>query len=188
MYKKYKFPIQLFLIFENLSLYYWTSTVVKPNHSITFWPAKTSLLLAKVLKSELILTNSFLVENSSIDTSLYSSNTLNFDALLKTYKNLVFYIFYFYSISYKLTICFPVNTQILSIEAIYPNASWVERETIEMYGLNMYNKLDSRNLLLDYTTLDNPLLKSYPCPGITEVFYNPLEDCVMYYPTTSVEL
>ena len=57
-----------------------------------------------------------------------------------------------------------------------------------MYGINMYGKLDSRNLLLDYTMIENPLLKSYPCVGVTEVFYNPLEDCVSYYPNTSVEL
>jgi NADH:ubiquinone oxidoreductase subunit C len=188
MYKKYKFPVHLFLIFENLSLLYWTSTAVKPNHALSFWPAKTANTLAKVLRSELVLSNSFLVESSSIDTSRYSSSVLDFDAFLKENKHLLFHIFYFYSICYKITFCFPVNNSIPSIETSYLNANWVERELIEMYGISMYGKLDSRNLLLDYTMIENPLLKSYPCAGITEVFYNPLEDCVSYYPNTSVEL
>jgi NADH:ubiquinone oxidoreductase subunit C len=57
-----------------------------------------------------------------------------------------------------------------------------------MYGVNFLFKKDSRNLLLDYTILENPLLKSYPCIGTTEVVYNPLQDNVTYCETQHVEL
>jgi NADH:ubiquinone oxidoreductase subunit C len=57
-----------------------------------------------------------------------------------------------------------------------------------MYGCFLYQKSDNRNLLLDYTFDEHPLLKNYPCVGFKEVFYNPLEECVAYYQNNSVEL
>ena len=188
MFNRHKFPIQIFLIFENINIYYWTCSSLKPNHSLTLLPAEIILGLFKFIKSELILSNSFLIDGSNIDTSKYSTINLNFEFFLTKNKNLLFYIIYFYSISYKITFFFCINNYLSSVEGIYQNANWIERELIEMYGINIYNKLDSRNLLLDYTTVDNPMLKNYPCVGLTEVFYNQLEDCISYYPNTSVQL
>ena len=58
----------------------------------------------------------------------------------------------------------------------------------EMYGYQTYNKVDGRNLLLDYTNLDNPLKKEYPCVGFNELFYNNLEEGIITYPNTTAEL
>lgn len=75
-----------------------------------------------------------------------------------------------------------------SIESAYLNANWLEREVAEMYGLQFSPKADARNLLLDYTMAENPMRRSFPCVGEYEVFYNPLDEGLTYYPTNAVEL
>lgn len=187
MFKKNKFPIQLFLIFENLSLIHWTASTLKPNHSLSLWPLKSLLVLAKVTRYELMLSNSYLVDGSVIDTSNYSLVLTDSDYIFKNNKNILFYTFYFYYISYRITFFFYLNDYSNSVESSYKNACWIEREIVEMYGSYFYNKADSRNLLLDYVTLENPLKKDYPCVGLNEIFYNNLEEGILSYPNTTVE-
>ena len=57
---------------------------------------------------------------------------------------------------------------------MYKNSNWLEREVAEMHGVEFTNKKDSRRLLLDYTTFENPLLKKFPCEGLNFLKYNPL--------------
>lgn len=188
MFKTHKFPVQLFLVFENISPAHWTSSASKPNNIFTLWPNESLHVLCKVLQRELALANSFLVEASAVDTSRYTESNESCEYFTKEARYFLFYTFYFYFLSMRITFVAPVISSTFSIEGSYPNANWVERELMEMYGLFFYNKLDARNLLLDYTLMDNPMLKSYPCVGFNEVFYSPLEECVVYYPNTSVEL
>jgi len=48
----------------------------------------------------------------------------------------------------------------------------VEREISEMFGICFSGKKDNRRLLLDFSFIGNPLLKSYPVTGFVEVFYS----------------
>jgi NADH:ubiquinone oxidoreductase subunit C len=64
----------------------------------------------------------------------------------------------------------------------------LERETSEMFGVNFYNKKDIRKLLLDYSKLENPLLKDFSVEGVSEVFYDFFEDQVVFINNDSVEL
>ena len=155
---------------------------------MTFWPAQASTLLGKTLRLELNLAPSFLVDASVIDTSCYAPLVLEFDTFLRQNRFLAFYIFYLYQLKSKLTICFSTPDILGSLEFSYPNANWLEREFSELYGLRVGPKKDQRNLLLDYCSLTNPMQKTYPCVGEEEVFYNPLEEGLVYYPNTSVEL
>lgn len=188
MFKKHKLPVHLFLIFEKLNLLYWTATSNKPNYAFTFWPTSAIAPLAKIISSEVVLSNATLIEASAIDTANFCMNFNGLDAFAKKVKLIFFYLFHFYFISYRLFFCFSSIGSAVSFESSYPNANWLERETSEMYGLFIYNKSDNRNLLLDYTFTEHPLLKSYPCAGFNEVFYNPLEECTAYYANGSVEL
>ena len=61
-------------------------------------------------------------------------------------------------------------TKIPSIDKIYKSASWLERETGEMFRISYNQKTDSRRLLLDYSKQENPLLKDYPTEGFNDVF------------------
>jgi NADH:ubiquinone oxidoreductase subunit C len=189
VYKNKKFPVQLFFFFENLEIFYWTSTVLKANHSICYLPNNTAKSLAAILKFESSLNRSQLVEMSAIDMSTNKKfKEEDFLFFFNKNKKLIFYIFYIFSIQQRITFFLPVVNSVCSIESYFSNANWLERETAEMYGVNFLFKKDSRNLLLDYTILENPLLKSYPCIGTTEVVYNPLQDNVTYCETQHVEL
>ena len=57
-----------------------------------------------------------------------------------------------------------------------------------MFGLNFYFKKDIRKLLMDYSCIENPLLKSYPTEGKIDIFYNFFEDQVVTNFNESIEL
>ena len=80
------------------------------------------------------------------------------------------------------------KNRIASIDKLYKNASWVERETSEMFGINYYNKKDIRKLLLDYSKVENPMLKDFPTEGFSEIFYDFFEDQVVFSNNDSIEL
>ena len=80
------------------------------------------------------------------------------------------------------------KNKVSSIDKLYKNASWLERETAEMFGIGYYNKKDIRKLLLDYSKVESPLLKDFPTQGFSEVFYDFFEDQVVYLNNDVIEL
>jgi hypothetical protein len=54
----------------------------------------------------------------------------------------------------------------------FSGATWPERETAEMFGINFYLKLDARRLMLDYSFGYHPLVKNFPTMGFKEVIYD----------------
>jgi len=80
------------------------------------------------------------------------------------------------------------KNRVASVDKLYKNASWVERETSEMFGINYYNKKDIRKLLLDYSKIEHPMLKDFPVEGFSEVFYDFFEDQVVFSNSDSIEL
>jgi len=142
-------------------------------------------------KNEVFLSNSTLLENSAID------NKKSFDFLNKvgfSLKNriLLFYVYYFYTLKTKLLLFSTFNNNTLSkftsIDKLYKSASWLERETGEMFRVSYEQKTDTRRLLLDYSKSENPLLKDYPVEGFNDAFYSLFEDQVIYNNSTVVEL
>lgn len=58
-----------------------------------------------------------------------------------------------------------------SITNIYPNASWYERETYDMFGILFYGNKDLRRILTDYGFEGFPLRKDFPLSGYVEARY-----------------
>jgi len=75
-----------------------------------------------------------------------------------------------------------------SIDKIFKNANWVERETSEMYNINYIWKNDTRKILIDYSKNEYPLLKNYPSEGFQDVFYNFFENQITVNRNEVVEL
>lgn len=180
MYKKYIFPIQIFVILEKTSCRMWLNKCLDFNSFHLYIPYKWFYLFIQILKNELFLNFSMLVELTGIDM-------LNQDGFLNNHKNffylnrwLLLYNFYEYKGKNRFNIYIPINNNfnkktnnsINSIDTFYSNSSWLERETSEMYGVFFPLKKDSRKLLLDYSKIENPLLKDFPCEGLNDVFYN----------------
>lgn len=77
----------------------------------------------------------------------------------------------FFSINDKV-VKFTVNTKnekLSSIEMIFGNAKWLEREVREFFNINYLNKADNRSLFLWSGFLGNPLKKNYPTIGFFEL-------------------
>lgn len=191
MYKKYTIPLSIFVVFENCNVVVWTSESFYNNSYTLFLNKNWFFAINIFFKNELFLSNSTLLENSAID------NKNNFDFLKKHQcffkcKSLLFYVYYFFLLKSRIALFVSYNNNDLvkmqSIDFLYKSASWLERETGEMFGVSYKNKTDTRRLLLDYSKQENPLLKDYPVEGYNDTFYSFFDDQVIYYNSTVVEL
>ncbi len=55
-----------------------------------------------------------------------------------------------------------------SVESVYPNANWFEREIWDMFGITVNNHSDPRRILMPHDWEGHPLRKDYPL-GYEEV-------------------
>ena len=191
VYKKYTLPLSIFVVFENINPVVWTSESFYPNSYILYLNKSWFYSINIFFKNEVFLSNSTLLENSAIDNKK-SFNFLNrVDFSLKN-RILLFYVYYFYTLKTKILLFTTFNnnslSKIPSIDKLYKSASWLERETGEMFRISYEQKNDTRRLLLDYSKTENPLLKDYPVEGFNDAFYSLFEDQVVYNNSTVVEL
>lgn len=190
MYKKYQFPLNIFIVFEKITPIVYTSDVLTPNHYVCFVPVKWFYGINQFLKNELFSNFSTLMEGSAIDTLKYSKILPAIDTILINNRFLIFNIYYFYLTKIRLTFILTSNStnNITSIENLYKNANWLERETSEMFGINYIFKKDQRILLLDYSKSENPLLKDFPTEGYMDIYYNFFENQLNYIQHEFIEL
>jgi NADH-quinone oxidoreductase subunit C len=69
-----------------------------------------------------------------------------------------------------------------SVAAIWPSATWYERETWDMYGVVFAGQSDLRRLLTDYGFEGHPLRKDFPLTGFVELRYDEELKRVAYGP------
>ncbi len=121
-------------------------------------------------------------------TTLIDMNTFDYNKnilLLNNKKmslNCIIYNFYLYKYELKLNF-FSFSSELKALNSIsffFNNALWLERELSEMFNINFLNKLDNRNLLLDYSYIGYPLLKSFPTIGFVELSYSFLNNWILY--------
>jgi len=67
-----------------------------------------------------------------------------------------------------------------TITKIFPSANWMEREIIDMYGINFKDHPDPRRILTDYGFEGHPLRKDFPLTGHKEVRYSEDKKKVIY--------
>ena len=60
---------------------------------------------------------------------------------------------------------------VASGDATFPSLGWLERESSELTGFSFFNKSDTRNLLLEYGSLQTPLVPSFPSIGFFELSF-----------------
>jgi len=187
---KYKFPIHIILIFEKIEISIFLSQKINYNHYLLIISQNWYFVFNKFLKNEFFCTNNFIVEMSIIDMLLYFTKNQLFLKNFEKIRFLLFINYYFYKLKCKFTIFIPLNLKkkILSIETIYANTSWLEREVSELFGIFFLNKIDNRNLLLDYSQFDYPMRKDFNCEGYTDIFYNFFENTTSILKNEIVEL
>ena len=73
-------------------------------------------------------------------------------------------------------------TPVDSVHAIWPAATWWEREAWDLYGIIFNNQPDLRRILTDYGFEGHPLRKDFPLTGYVEVRYDEERKSVVYEP------
>ena len=189
MEQKYQIPNNLFIIMEKTTPIVYSSDVLNNNHYIIFINEENFYFLNIILKNEYFCGKSILVEASAIDTLNYNKLNENIPIFDNQNRIITYYAYYLYTVKVRLTIVLhrTIN-KTKSIDLIYKNANWLERELSEMYGIYYSNKKDSRKLLLDYTKDENPMLKDFPCEGFTDTFFNFFEEQIITTKSNSIEL
>lgn len=85
-------------------------------------------------------------------------------------------VYQFYSVDDNITLRLRVpvpgdNAVIPTIEGLYPNANWHERELWDMFGIKAEGHSDLRRILMPYDWEGHPLRKDYPL-GYEEVQFS----------------
>lgn len=188
--QQYQFPFQIFLILEKIEPIIYGSDYLTPNHYVIILPQNYIYILSLILKKEVYYSMSYLTELSTIDTLKYSEIIPELSLELKKKRLLIYYMYYLLYIKVRLTVFSfaNFNKNIVSIEKIYKNSSWLERENSEMFNTHYILKQDYRNLLLDYSRTEHPLLKDFPTEGYQDIYYDFFENEVIYINHTYIEL
>jgi len=76
------------------------------------------------------------------------------------------------------------STPVPSLAALWPAATWYEREAWDMYGIVFEGLTDMRRLLTDYGFEGHPLRKDFPLTGHVEVRYDESRKQVVYEPVS----
>lgn len=177
------YPIHISLILEKAELICWSNKTMEYN-TITYWIDKSwFFILNQILKNEIYFSNTWLIEQTVID------NFFNNIFIKKNSRLISCAIYYsYYSKIRTMLISNITNNCIASIDSIFKNANWLEREVSEMYGVNILLKSDSRKLLLDYSKIEHPMLKDFPSEGVKDVFFDILDNQVVYVNNETTEL
>jgi NADH-quinone oxidoreductase subunit C len=74
------------------------------------------------------------------------------------------------------------ETPVPSVYAIWPCATWWEREAWDLYGIVFSDQPDLRRILTDYGFEGHPLRKDFPLTGYVEMRYDEERQQVVYEP------
>ena len=161
------------------------------NHYVILIPENQIYNLSCVLKNEVLLSLNYLVDISVVDTLKFSKFLPEISLNLSKNRFLLQYMFYMYFLKIRLSV-FTFNdlvkSSVMSIEKNYDNAGWLEREISEMFQIGLSFKKDNRNLLLDYSQNEHPLLKDFPVEGYKDLYYNFTEENLTYLDHNYIEL
>ncbi len=170
----------------------WYSKKLTINHNIILLPSNWNYSINLFIRNDLFLSNNSLIEASAIDLSNIKSSLDNsVNIFNKNINTILFFHYYNYYFKNKITLMYIINNKkykITSIDRLFENANWLERELSEMYGVNFIWKRDTRKLLLDYVKLEYPMLKNYQLEGNQDIFYNILENQVIAVKNNVTEL
>ena len=155
--------------------------------SVPFWIQNIMLI-----KNEIVIYTSVKNLNQLISFLYYHTNNLfqtltDLTAVDYPDQKMRFEVVYqllssFYASRIRIKTLVDEITPLPSITNIFLGANWMERETLDMFGIYFYNHPDLRRILTDYGFEGFPLLKNWPLSGYMEVRYDDIQKRVIYEP------
>ncbi len=185
----YRFPFQLFLILEKMPVTFFTSNALTTNHYVLFIPKNWKQAFLSTIKYETAAGLTCLIESTIIDTYQFPLFTQPASFSLAAARLLRVENYISLTSRTRYTVIESATRRPLSTSSFFfKNAVWLEREFLEMYGPVLTSIYDTRNLLLEYSFTENPMLKTYPTEGFADVYYDFFRDQLCYVQHEYVEL
>lgn len=107
---------------------------------------------------------------------------------IKIIKNRFNVMYNIYSIENKRRKILKIKTtntnEIYTINNIFNNSIWLEREAWDLYGIFFLNSKDLRRILTDYSFTGYPMRRDYPIVGFFELEYNYELQELIYVPVS----
>ncbi len=116
---------------------------------------------------------SFLFLHMNTQTKIFV-DLCTVDLIKNNYRFLLIYQFlshYFHN-RFFIKIIANEYSKIYSICSLFPNVSWYERESWDLFGISFIGNPDMRRILTDYGFQGYPLRKDFPLSGFIEVSYS----------------
>lgn len=174
---------------EKMPVTFFTSTALTSNHYVFFVPKCWKHAVTAAIKYETATSLTYLVDSTAIDTYSYDIFNKFEDHSVEFTRMLRFDNYYSLFNRTRYTIIEAITKTPLKTAAFFfKNAVWLEREFLEMYGPAFSTTYDTRNLLLEYSFTENPMLKTYPSEGFSDVYYDFFRDQLCYVDHDFVEL
>jgi hypothetical protein len=125
MYKKYQFPLNIFIVFEKITPVIYTSEVLTSNHYFCFIPNKWLYSINLFLKKELFLNFSFLTEHSAVDTFKYNEILPEINLIYNKNRHILYYTYYIFYTKIRLTIVLSGNNNkfVPSLDKLFINTN-----------------------------------------------------------------
>ncbi len=82
----------------------------------------------------------------------------------------------------RLIVTTDAETPVPSAHAVYPSATWWEREAWDLFGIVFSGQPDLRRILTDYGFEGHPLRKDFPLTGYVELRWDEERKQVVYEP------
>ena len=104
------------------------------------------------------------------------------DSMGKKYRFSIHYLFLSVRFQNRLRVLVETDELIpvTSLQHIFINANWLEREVWDLYGIFFAKHSDLRRILTDYGFLGHPLRKDFPLTGFDEIYYNESQKKIVY--------
>lgn len=168
------------MIFNNyiyiytLFLKYFYGLMVRKNSLYILTKYNYLLYILNFFKNNSIIKINYLSDITVVDNI---NNTNYRFELLYVFWNLKYYIRFYFKIF--VNGIFPI----ISINTLFPNSNWLEREIWDMFGLKFIFNNDLRRILTDYGFKGHPLRKDFPLLGFIELRYSNLKQSICVKPT-----
>lgn len=143
------------ILFEKDFILFYSKTFFLKNQINLF---SRNINILKCLKFNIDIKPITLIDITTIDNSEFHITNL---IKSNMFKLTVIYNLLSYKLNSYVNIYFLTHGVINSLNNYFHNTSWLEREQYEFFGVFFLNSLDLRNLLLEYNTTNNILLKEF---------------------------